>query len=128
MFTQQAFRTMAEARWIADAETEASLTYVVECLTQPDADGTSELERIFRTYPHENERNHLARKAGWGHLKRRFRNDYVFFAADCPDDGRCRFHLAVSDVPITDSTPQAHRTYFLNLLREHADWIVPPGK
>ena len=125
MFTQQAIRTMAEARWTADAETEASLTYVVECLTQPGEDGSSELERLFRTYPLENERNHLARKAGWGHLKRRFRNDYVFFSADCPDDGRCRFHLAVSDTPITDTTPQAHRTYFLNLLREHADWIVP---
>ena len=125
--TEAAIRAIESARWQADPETEATLDYIVRTLTSPEPDGLSMIERTYRTCTYRNQRNAEVWAAGSAFLQKSFKNKAVYFAVDAPDEGNVTFHLAVSDSPRDlHSTPQAHRSWHLNLLREHADWILPP--
>lgn len=114
-------------RWTPDPESQALVNFIRDALVQPEEDGVSMLERTFRTCPYENQRNESIQAAGFAIIKKRFREKVAFFQADCPDDGRCRFHLRLADNhrDVQFATP-AHADHFLNLLREPDAWIRPP--
>lgn len=121
LLTDAAMKALEEARWRADAETEATLDYIVRTLTSPESDGLSMIERTYKTCEYRNQRNAEVWAAGSAFLQKSFKSKAVYFAVDCPDEGHVTFHLAVSDTARDlHSTPQAHRSWNLNLLREHA--------
>ena len=125
--TPSATEALLKARWTADPETEGTLDYIVRTLTTPQTDGISMIERAYRVADYRNQRNAEVWAAGSAFLQKRFKDKAVYFAVDCPDEGCVTFHLAISDsARDLHSTPQAHRSWNLNLLREHADWVLPP--
>ncbi len=127
MLTDFAARKMAEARWVPHPDVQAALDYVVKLLTNPESDGISKLERIFKGCDYENQRNREAETFAIGLLGKRFQGDYISFQADCPDDTRCRFHLRVARThDELAKMPPAHAEHFLNLLRPLEEGAVAP--
>ena len=124
--TPEVISRMERARWTADPEAQGALDYLVTTLTEFESDGISMLERVYRTCPHENQRNHQIWAAMNAYLCKRFKAEIAVFSADCPDDGRCRFHLSIGrgHADVKQATA-AHRTYFLNLLKPLEEWIRP---
>jgi len=118
------------ARWSPDPETVATLDFIVVSLTAPDDSGTSELQRIYQRCAYEAERDEAVGQMGFRLAAARRRHVYVWFMADCPNDGFATFHLVLSDRPITreDVRRKAKRRYSLNLLRERSEWIGPESK
>lgn len=115
------------ARWTPEPETVAALTFIKATLTAPESDGKSMLERVYMTCPHENQRCAEIEAAGFAFLNKRFGPEFAFFKADCPDDGRVRFELRISDSHRgLASTPPAKDEWNLNLLKPHDEWVVPP--
>lgn len=119
--------SLDDIHWTPDAQTVACLDYIVSSLTTPDDTGTSELERIYLTYPRETERDHAVIQRGFHLASSRVKHVYIWFHADCPPDGWCSFHLAMSDRPITtrEIRRKAKKRFSINLLKEHHDWILP---
>jgi len=114
-------------RWTANPETEGVLAYIVNTLTSPESDGISMIERAYRNCDYRNQRNAEVWAAGSAFLQKRFKNKSVYFAVDCPDEGHVTFHLAIADSPRdVHSTPQAHRSWNVNLLKPKDEWIIPP--
>jgi hypothetical protein len=113
------------ARWSPDPETVATLDFIVSSLTVADDTGTSELQRIYQRCAYEAERDEAVGQLGFRLAASRRKHVYVWFMADCPDDGWCSFHLVLSDRPITreDVRRKAKRRFSLNLLKERSDWI-----
>jgi hypothetical protein len=118
------------ARWSPDPETVATLDFIVVSLTAPDDSGTSELQRIYQRCAYEAERDEAVGQMGFRLAAARRKHVYVWFMADCPNDGFATFHLVLSDRPITreDVRRKAKRRYSLNLLRERSEWIGPESK
>jgi len=118
------------ARWSPDPETTATLDFIVSSLTVADDTGSSELQRIYERCAYEAERDEAVGQMGFRLAAARRRHVYVWFMADCPDDGWCSFHLVLSDRPIVreDVRRKAKRRYSLNLLRERSEWIGPESK
>lgn len=118
------------ARWSPDPETTATLDFIVVSLTAPDADGICELQRIYQRCAYEAERDEAVGAIGFRLAAARRRHVYVWFLADCPDDGWCSFHLVLNDRPITreDVRRKAKRRFSLNLLRDRSEWIGPESK
>jgi hypothetical protein len=118
------------ARWSPDPETVATLDFIVVSLTAPDDSGTSELQRIYQRCAYEAERDEAVGQIGFRLAAARRKHVYVWFMADCPNDGFATFHLVLSDRPITreDVRRKAKRRYSLNLLRERSEWIGPESK
>lgn len=126
-FTPAATEALIKARWTADPETEGTLDYIVRTLTTPETDGVSMIERAYKTCDYRNQRNAEVWAAGSAFLQKRFKDKAVYFAVDCPDEGHVTFHLAISDsARDLHSTPQAHRSWNVNLLRPKDEWIIPP--
>ena len=115
--------------WTPEPKTIATLDYIVRALTTPDDTGTSALERIYQTYPRETERDLVVIKRGFELAKSRLKHVYIWFYADCPDDGWCSFHMATSSEPISTShiKRKAKKRFSLNLLKERHEWLVPDG-
>ena len=113
------------ARWSPDPETVATLDFIVSSLTVLDDTGTCELQRIYERCAYEAERDEAVGAIGFKLAASRRRHVYVWFMADCPDDGWCSFHLVLSDRPITreDVRRKHKRRYSLNLLKERSEWI-----
>ncbi len=127
MLTPEGEYQLAKIRWEAEPETQAALKFIVTTLTLPESDGMSMLERVYRTCPYENQRNAEIEAAGFAFLSKRFRNEYCFFQADCPDDGRVRFKLRIADHPNdVRKVPPANEEYNLNLLKDMEEWVIPP--
>jgi hypothetical protein len=118
------------ARWSPDPETVATLDFIVVSLTAPDDSGTSELQRIYQRCAYEAERDEAVGQMGFRLAAARRRHVYVWFMADCPNDGFATFHLVLSDRPITreDVRRKAKRRYSLNLLKERSEWVGPQSK
>ena len=118
------------ARWSPDPETIATLEFIVVSLTAPDAEGICELQRIYERCAFEAERDEAVGQMGFRLAAARRRHVYVWFMADCPNDGFATFHLVLSDRPIVreDVRRKAKRRYSLNLLRERSEWIGPESK
>ena len=113
------------ARWSPDPETVATLDFIVSYLTVADDTGTSELQRIYQRCAYEAERDEAVGQMGFRLAAARRKHVYVWFMADCPDDGWCSFHLVLSDRPITreDVRRKAKRRYSLNLLKDRSEWV-----
>jgi hypothetical protein len=113
------------ARWSPDPETVATLDFIVVSLTAPDDSGTSELQRIYQRCAYEAERDEAVGQMGFRLAAARRRHVYVWFMADCPNDGFATFHLVLSDRPIVreDVRRKAKRRYSLNLLKERSEWV-----
>jgi len=113
------------ARWSPDPETVATLDFIVVSLTAPDDTGTSELQRIYQRCAYEAERDEAVGQMGFRLAAARRRHVYVWFMADCPNDGFATFHLVLSDRPITreDVRRKAKRRYSLNLLKDRSEWV-----
>jgi hypothetical protein len=113
------------ARWSPDPETVATLDFIVVSLTAPDDSGTSELQRIYQRCVYEAERDEAVGQLGFRLAAARRRHVYVWFMADCPNDGFATFHLVLSDRPITreDVRRKAKRRYSLNLLKDRSEWV-----
>lgn len=118
------------ARWSPDPETVATLEFIVVSLTAPDDTGACELQRIYERCAFEAERDEAVGAIGFKLAAARRKHVYVWFMADCPDDGWCSFHLVLSDRPITreDVRRKAKRRYSLNLLKERSEWVGPQSK
>lgn len=128
MIPTDAFREAVQrARWEPDPETVAALAFIKSALTAPESDGKSALERVYMTCPYENQRSAEIETAGFAFLHKRFKPEYAFFKADCPEDGRVRFELRIAkshrDLA---STPPAKTEWNLNLLKPHDEWVIPP--
>jgi hypothetical protein len=113
------------ARWSPDPETVATLDFIVSSLTVADDTGTSELQRIYQRCAYEAERDEAVGAIGFRLAAARRRHVYVWFMADCPNDGFATFHLVLSDRPIVreDVRRKAKRRYSLNLLKERSEWV-----
>ena len=128
--TREVVASIEAARWSPDPETSATLDFIVVSLTAPDDSGTSELQRIYQRCAYEAERDEAVGQLGFRLAAARRRHVYVWFMADCPNDGFATFHLVLSDRPIVreDVRRKAKRRYSLNLLRERSEWIGPDSK
>lgn len=125
--TPAAISDALKARWEAHPETEGVLSYIVTTLTAPESDGISMIERAYRSCDYRNQRNAEVWAAGSAFLQKRFKNKSVYFAVDCPDEGHVTFHLAIADSPRdVHATPQAHRSWNVNLLKPKDEWVIPP--
>jgi len=125
--TASAIRDLQAARWEPNPETVGFLRLVKTTLTEPETDGVSMLERIYLTCDFENQRNREVEAAVFAVISKRYKEKVAFFSADCPEDGRCRFHLRIARThPDLAATPAAHATHFLNLLKPHDEWVRPP--
>lgn len=119
---------MEAIRWTPDPETVATLRFVIHTLTSPESDGLSMLERVYLNCRYENQRCEEIQTAGFAIVGNRFKGKSVFFQADLPDDGRCRFQLRIADHPaeVKDAQP-AKEDYFINLLRPRDEWVTGPA-
>ena len=126
MVTLDTLKQIEAARWNPHPETSGFLRWAIASLTEPESDGVSKLERVYLTCEYENQRNEEIQTAVFALIGKRFKEKVAFFQADCPAHGRCRFHLrlAKSHADLA-STPPAHGEYFLNLLKDKSDWIIP---
>lgn len=127
MFPVSSIEQMEAVKWSADPETMATLQYLVQTLTTPEADGLTMLERVYLNCPHENQRCEEVQTAALAFIGKRFKEKAAFFQADLPDDGRCRFQLRLADhyAELKDAQP-AKAEWFLNLLKPHEEWICAP--
>jgi len=123
--TREVVASIEAARWSPDPETVATLDFIVVSLTAPDDSGTSELQRIYQRCAYEAERDEAVGQMGFRLAAARRRHVYVWFMADCPNDGFATFHLVLSDRPIVreDVRRKAKRRYSLNLLKDRSEWV-----
>lgn len=125
--TEPALSEMERIRWTPDPETEAALKFVVEAITRPEKDGKSMLERCFLGVEYENQRAEEVRSAGFAILGKRFKDRAVWFHADVPDWGNCRFHLRLAKhAHELHKLQSATLDYNINLLRPFEEWVRPP--
>lgn len=127
MFPVSSIEQMEAIRWSPDPETTATLRYLVQTLTTPEADGLTMLERVYLNCGYENQRCEEIQTAALAFIGKRFKEKAAFFQADLPDDGRCRFQLRLADhyAELKDAQP-AKADYFINLLRPRDEWICGP--
>ena len=128
--TQAVADQFEEAEWTAPPEVQHCLEFEVALLVAIPAKGVlSDLERCYQLYKNRNQRNDAVDRIVFKRFKDRFPDEWVFFSADCPDNGACRFQMRVAkrqeDVRFA---PAARLDHDLNFMKLHEDWVVPPVK
>lgn len=128
--TKEAVDQLEHDRWNAPPEVQASLEFEVALLTAAPAKGVlSDLEMCFQTYSNRNQRNHEVEQIVFRRFKDRHPDQWIFFTADCPDNGACRFQMRVAarqeDVR---HAPAARFDFEMNLMKPHDEWIKPPSQ
>lgn len=115
-------------RWVAPPEVQHALEFEVSLLIAPPMQGEpSDLEFAYRKYPLVNERNYEVEQIVNGRFKSRFPDEWLFFQADCPDHGACRFWMRVAGrQQDLHKTPPARVEYNMNFMKPHLEWIKPP--
>lgn len=125
--TEKAQAEIDRQRWTPDPETEAAMDFVTAALTRPEIDGKSMLERVYLVCDFEAQRDEEVRTAAFAILKDRFKDERIFFKADCPDYGPCSFELRIADsLNDLQHVVPAKRRININLLKPHEEWIRPP--
>lgn len=114
-------------RWVAPPEVQHALEFEVNLLTAiPMAGHVSDLELAYQQYSLVNERNYQVEQLVNKRFKDRFPDEWLFFQADCPDHGACRFWMRVAGrQQDLHKTPPARVEHNMNFLKPHEEWVIP---